>query len=316
MPCLYCQSHGATALYTATDMYNFEFNVVQCANCRAVYLDPQPTLQQLDHAYSEHYYGEQEKKFFSPFELVLDYFRKQRARALTNHLAPNAHILDIGCGNGRFLHFVSQMGNYHLHGVELPGKAAQRAAQIPNIHLKIGELQANDFEPQSIDAVTMFHVVEHLPNPAEVLAIISQIIKPGGVAIISFPNIDSWQSRFFKGKWLHLDPPRHLYFFSPKDFSIQMQKHGFETIKTKYFNPEYNPFGLLQSVLNYFSDQRDILYEHLKHNKQYTANYSKLNLTLQTLFFVCSFPLFILADAVESVFKKSGTVEMVFRKKT
>lgn len=59
-------------------------------------------------------------------------------------------------------------------------KAAQRAAQIPNIHLKIGELQANDFEPQSIDAVTMFHVVEHLPNPAEVLAIISQIIKPGG----------------------------------------------------------------------------------------------------------------------------------------
>ena len=52
-------------------------------------------LQQLDHAYSEHYYGEQEKKFFSPFELVLDYFRKQRARALTNHLAPNAHILDL-----------------------------------------------------------------------------------------------------------------------------------------------------------------------------------------------------------------------------
>ena len=315
MSCLYCQSAGATMLYPATDMYNFTFNVVQCTNCRAVYLDPQPTAQQLDHAYSEHYYGEQEKKFFSPFELIIDYFRKQRARKLTSYLSPNAHILDIGCGNGRFLHFVSQLGSYHLHGVELPGKAAQRAAQIPQMHLKIGTLQANDFAPQSLDAISMFHVVEHLPNPAEVLEIMGNIIKPNGIAIISFPNIDSWQSRFFKGKWLHLDPPRHLYFFAPNDFSAVMEKYGFETIDAKYFNPEYNPFGFLQSILNYFSDQRDILYEYLKHNYEYTANYSKLNLMLQTLFFVCSFPLFILADAVEAAFKKSGSVEMVFRKK-
>jgi 2-polyprenyl-3-methyl-5-hydroxy-6-metoxy-1,4-benzoquinol methylase len=314
MPCLYCQSSRAALLYKATDMYDFVFDVVQCQVCKAVYLSPMPTSEQLDHAYSDHYYGEQEKKFFSPFEWVLDYFRQQRANKLASYLPANGRVLDIGCGNGRFLHFVSQLGEYELHGVELPGKAAQRAAQIPNIHLKIGALERNDFAADTFDAITMFHVVEHLPNPPELLSILAQIVKPNGVAIISFPNIDSWQSRFFKGKWLHLDPPRHLYFFAPTDFSREMKKMGFETIETKYFNPEYNPFGLLQSLLNCFTERRDVLYEHLKNNRTYTANYSRFSLWLQILFFLAIFPFCILVDAVEAFFRKSGTVEMVFRK--
>ena len=81
-------------------------------------------------------------------------------------------------------------------------------------------LEKNDFAPQSFDAVTLIHVFEHLPDPRQTLEIISEILKKDGILMMSFPNIDSFQSRIFKGKWLHIDPPRHLFFFSPKDFKI------------------------------------------------------------------------------------------------
>lgn len=314
-PCIYCKATQSEELYHTLDMYGQNFGVNRCRVCEAVFLAPQPTPQQLNQAYSEAYYGEQEQKFNTLVERVVDFFRSRRAKFIGQNVPPAAKILDIGCGNGRFLYYMLQQGNYQTYGIELPGKAAERAAQVQGLILKQGKLEANDFPDDFFDAVTLFHVFEHLDKPREVLQIISKIVKPGGIAYISLPNIDSWQSKLFKGKWLHLDPPRHLFFLSPKSLQHEMKQLGFELKKRHFFNPEYNPFGMQQSILNMLTNKRELLFEHLKGNTTYTKGYSNRILFMQNLFFKLTFPLFMLSDALESLFGKGATVEMVFQKK-
>ena len=296
-------------------MYGDRFHVNQCVQCQAIYLHPRPTAAQLDRAYSESYYGEQDDKF-SPFiEKILDYFRGKRARLIKKYVAAPAKVLDIGCGNGRFLQYLLKEGNYETYGVELAGKAAERAAAIPQIHLKKGRLEHGDFEAESLDAVTLFHVFEHLDEPIKTLEIASNILKKDGILVMSFPNIDSLQSNMFKGKWLHLDPPRHLFFFKPRDFVTEMKNYGFELVQETHFCIEQNPFGMQQSLLNKMTKKREVLYEYLKGNEAYVNGHSKLNLFAQRSFFTLSYPLFVISDALESAFGKGATVEFVFKKK-
>lgn len=316
-PCGYCKQKGSIVLYDTVDTHGDAYKVNSCTHCKAIFLSPRPTAAQLARAYDDSYYGEQDDKFPPIIEKALDYFRSSRAKLVTEHADPPAKVLDIGCGNGKFLQYVLQAGDYDAYGIELPGKAAERAAAIPNLTLKQGSLEEGDFAPNSMDVITLFHVFEHLAEPMKRMQVIQKILKPGGVLIMSFPNIDSFQSSVFKGKWLHLDPPRHLFFFRPADFVAEMKNYGLHVEKTTFFSTEQNPFGMQQSILNSLTSTRELLYEDLKGNKHYVAKhgYSKLNMALQKAFWLTTAPLFIVSDMLESGFKKGATVEFVLRKK-
>jgi len=219
----------------------------------------------------------------------------------------------MGCGNGRFLSYLIQQG-FGGYGTELPGKAAEQAAQIPGLKLKIGSLTKEDFNEAFFDGVCMWHVFEHLTNPKETLQIIRKILKPAGYLMMSLPNIDSLQSKIFRGKWLHLDPPRHLFFFGPDELIVEMKNFGFNLIKLSYFSLEQNPFGMQQSLLNCLMSKREVLFEALKGNDVYTREYSGLNIRLQKLFWLTSFPVFAILAGVEALVRKGGTVEFIFRR--
>lgn len=320
--CTYCYNQSSSILYPASDIFGDQFTVNKCKSCNAYFLTPAPSEKQLARAYDESYYGSGDEKFKEGLiEKMLDYFRMQRAKTVCNYIKTNVSgagqppsLMDIGCGNGKFLSFVKQLGNVEIFGIEPEGGSARRAEKIPGIHLKKGFLEEGDFAPQSFDAITLFHVFEHLTQPRKTLEIISRILKKDGILMISFPNIDSFQSRIFKGKWLHLDPPRHLFFFSPADFKKEMKKFGFETLRERQFSIEYNPFGFQQSLLNSVFKKREVLYESLKGNNEYVKEFSKANLLMQNLFFKLSSPLFILSDMVESACGKGASVEFVMRK--
>jgi len=80
------------------------------------------------------------------------------------------------------------------------------------------------------DVIALWHSLEHLPEPWKVIEAASQKLKPGGLLLIAIPNIMSLQSKILKSKWFHLDAPRHLYFWSPKDLERLVNKFGLETI--------------------------------------------------------------------------------------
>jgi len=313
--CGYCKLTDFRVCYSTSDIQGNEYKICHCNKCKAYFLHPRPHADLMEKIYNNEYYGNSEKKFKGIYENIMDYFRQRRAYKVSRLTGNNAAILDIGCGNGRFLKKLLDYGSYELYGTELEGNSARRAAKIPEIKLKIGELEESDFKPESLDAVTMFHVFEHLAEPEKTINIIHKILKIKSIIYISFPNINSFQARIFKGKWLHLDPPRHLFFFKPADFICLMENKGFEHIHSTYTSIEQNPFGLVQSTLNLVLKKRDVLFELLKGNKSYADNYSPIHLFFQKLYFFGSFPFFIFSDLLVSVIKKSATVEMIFRKK-
>lgn len=313
--CLYCHGAESNLLYCTDDVYGNAYELRLCTSCKCHYLWPFPSKQLLEQAYRNEYYGHGTDKFKSNWiERLLDYFRGKRADKLHRLLNGSGRVLDIGCGNGRFLDFIQKRGDYEIYGVEISDAAARRAKGIPDINLLIGRLNSASYSPNSFDAITLFHVIEHLEQPSETLDLIKTLLKPNGVVAFSFPNIGSLQSRLFKGNWFHMDAPRHLSFFRPKDFIKMMEGRGFRLIEERYFNVEYNPYGTLQSILNLFTSKREVFYEHLKGNKDYVSNYSRLNLILQEAFFKVGTPVFVLVDALEAMFRNSGTVELIFRK--
>lgn len=314
--CGFCKTKNSKILYPVSDIFGHNFYINKCDSCNAFFLSPVPTQEQLEMAYDSSYYGSNEKKFSFPvIEQVLDYFRSGRARNVAKYLKENDKVLDIGCGNGRFLMYLNKIGNFKLYGTELPGNSAERTSKIKEINLKIGMLEKSDFKPQTFSAITLFHVFEHLTEPKEILEIISNIIKPNGVLIMSFPNIDSLQSKWFKGNWLHLDPPRHLFFFAPKDFEKLLNSYGFELIGRKFMSFEQNPYGMVQSILNKMLKKREVLFERLKGNNKYAQEYSRANILFQKLFFIGTMPFFMIADIFVSLVGKGATVEFTFRKK-
>lgn len=295
--CPLCQS-GETKLWTeARCLSNNTHKYFTCLSCNSVYLWPKPLNVDIQDSYDESYYGEEEKKFTFPgIERVLDHFRNQRARIIAKYTKGRGKILDIGCGNGRFLHLLGQKGDFELLGSELPGKAASRAQAYSEIKLSTTGHFHEAANEASLDAVSMVHVIEHLAEPNAILEKIHKALKPGGYFFVSFPNIRSQQARKFRADWLHLDPPHHLVFPSDNQLESNLESLGFQLISKSTRSIEQNAFGYLQSYLNRISKKKDLLYESLKGNKAYTSDSSKITLNLQRLFLVLSLPFFMLSE--------------------
>jgi SAM-dependent methyltransferase len=313
--CGFCGSASGDALYRTRDIYGSDYTVCACRDCGAHFLAPRPDDAALRRAYGNEYYGEKESKFnSSAMERLLDFSRLLRARRVSRYLKDGDRVLDIGCGNGRFLKFLLRYGHYELFGTELEGPSARRAATIREIHLDVGDLREELYPRESFSAITMFHVFEHLREPRRVLEIATRLLKPGGVMVLSFPNVDGFQSLVFKGNWFHLDPPRHLFFFRPPDLVERMKDYGFTLVRKSFFSPEQNPYGMAQSVLNCLCDRREVLYERLKGNRLYGPEYSGVRIFLFKAFCAVGLPAFVLLDAIESLLRKAATVELVFRR--
>ena len=314
--CPYCQSKDYSNQYSTFDIFDHDYNLVKCHHCKAYFLTPNPSDKLLKLAYSDSYYGqsEEDEKFESLIEKGINFFRKKRAKRLATLIQNKGRVLDIGCGNGQFLEYIQTFGNIEIFGTEMQGKSADRASKIKNITLKTGELTEDDYPSSHFNLITLFHVFEHLKYPRQYLDIIDKILEPNGYLVISFPNINSWQASFFKGHWLHLDPPRHLFFFTPNDFKNIMKQRGFILCSENYISIEQNPFGAIQSWLNLFHIKREILFESLKRNFEYTKDTHPLILFIERTLFMLFTPLFILIDFLASFFKKGATVEFVFKK--
>ncbi|MFA4850930.1 MAG: class I SAM-dependent methyltransferase [Bacteroidales bacterium] len=313
--CRYCKEEKTEQLFETVDIFQQNWKICKCRICNAFFLSPIPTDEQLKLAYDSAYYGEGENKFVFSIEKFIDHFRRKKAKYIAAQIPENAKVLDLGCGNGRFLHHLSVFGNFDLHGIEMEGVSAERAAKVKEIKLKVKPLSQSDYPDDTFDAITLFHVFEHIDNPEETLGIIKNILKKDGLFVVSFPNIAGWQAKIFRGKWYHLDPPRHLLFLDPVDFIKIMDGFGFRLVQKKWFSFEQNPYGWVQSCLNRMCEKREVLYERLKGNNSYSPEYGFFNIFLQKLFFIFTLSFFVLLDAVESMFGKSATVQLTFRKK-
>jgi 2-polyprenyl-3-methyl-5-hydroxy-6-metoxy-1,4-benzoquinol methylase len=151
--------------------------------------------------------------------------------------ARKGKLLDIGCGNGRFLAMMREAG-WEVTGIEPDPAAAAIARKRYGIAVIEGPLKEAALPPASYDAITLNHVIEHVPDPVALLVECRRLLKVGGTMVVTTPNIESLGHRLLSDAWVHLDPPRHLFLFSLNTLGSCCEKAGFciEVQRTTFRN--------------------------------------------------------------------------------
>ncbi|WP_353686677.1 class I SAM-dependent methyltransferase [Thermodesulfovibrio sp. 3462-1] len=111
-------------------------------------------------------------------------------------------------------------------GVDPDSKAVQIAREEFDLEVFQGTLEEAKFPDNSFDVITMNHVIEHVPDPIVLLTECRRVLKPEGKLMVVTPNIGSLGRRLFGEYWLHWDPPRHLFLFSPKSLRTCAERAG------------------------------------------------------------------------------------------
>lgn len=136
-------------------------------------------------------------------------------------------LLDVGCGNGSFLDQMRQLG-WDVTGVEPDGAAVTVAREKLGLQVFEGSLEEAGLPAGHYDAITMNHVIEHLPDPIVTLKECHRVLKPGGELVVATPNIKGMGSQFFGEHWRGLEVPRHLHLFCPQSLRMAAERAGLE----------------------------------------------------------------------------------------
>ncbi len=264
--CAVCIQSTEAKIFLQTHAGGYPFSYLRCQKCGLVFLSPRPNRDEILRFYEEGYYGEDTQKFRSWIEIPRLFFARKRVRRVQTFFARPGNALDIGCGQGNFLQLLQGEG-WECRGTELTEKSAGRASRR-GIPVSVGEFDPARFPAHSFDLVSLWHVLEHLPDPRHTLGSLPGLLRRGGIVAISTPNMDSLQAEVGKENWFHLDPPRHLYLFSPQTLGRIMDSLGFRLLKIYHYSMEQNPYGWIQSLLNMTGLPENSLYEILKNSSK------------------------------------------------
>lgn len=143
---------------------------------------------------------------------------------LEQHLPQKASVLDYGCGTGDFLSFVHSKGN-QAYGLE-PNEHASAIAQSKGIQLYNG---IDQIPEDSLDCISLWHVLEHISDPAALLTQLQSKLKSDGILVVALPNFESWDAKHYKEYWAAWDVPRHLWHFSKDGFKDWSTAQGYST---------------------------------------------------------------------------------------
>ncbi len=253
--CVVCGSERSAALFRASDrLYRTtsrEFAVVRCGECGLLRLDPQPGPDELRLYYPDSYWFAPEPTAAGRLEeayrrLVLRDHVRFVARAM-HESAVRGPLLDVGCGGGLFLGMMRERG-FPVLGLDFSREAAATAWHKQQAPAVCASLEDAPFRPESIAAITMFHVVEHLYDPRAYLQAAHRLLIPGGRLVVQVPNAASWQCRLLGRSWNGMDVPRHLFDYRDRDLEGLLQAAGFEVMRRKYFSLRDNPAGMASSL--------------------------------------------------------------------
>ncbi len=246
-PCQVCRGEKAQPAF---DIEHLKTKLLICAGCGLGLLHPQPSAEEIDSFYPPDYYGESGNKFEPLVEALVRLVADRHARFWTRGLPAGGRVLDLGCGRGVLLKAFLDRG-FEGHGVEFSASALQGIDSRALVRIE-QNLRKCNFPANHFDQIMIWHVLEHLPDPREVLLECHRILKPGGRVVIAVPNFSSLQARWAGPAWFHLDLPRHLFHFPVMALQRLLADCGFDSTSQNHFSQRQNTFGWVQSALNRF----------------------------------------------------------------
>ena len=228
-----------------------QFSVVRCEQCGLLRLDPTPSPEDLKRYYPDNYWFTPDQSAASRLEeayrrLVLRDHVQFVAQALADSKA-RGPLLDVGCGGGLFLGMMRERG-LRVVGLDFSREAAGIAWRQQQVPAMSADLLQAPLRAGSFAGLTMFHVMEHLYDPAAYLRAARELLAPDGRLVIQVPNAGSWQARLLGRAWNGADIPRHLTNFRGRDLEKMVEGAGFEVLRRKHFSLRDNPAGLASSL--------------------------------------------------------------------
>ena len=223
-----------------------------------MFLHPLPGEAQLNALYSENYYGKGRRKFAGFLEGIIAQLTLLKWKRLQVLLGRGDRVLDVGCGRGTLVKLARSAG-FEAYGLE------RHYPDSPfSPHIFYHDLTESGFLDNQFQVVVLWHVLEHLPEPAESLREIYRLLKPGGWLSVAVPNFGGAQARASGPRWFHLDLPRHYWHFEAHSLEGLLERSGFRITHRATLSVEYDWFGTLQSWMNRVADNDDRLYSLLK----------------------------------------------------
>ncbi|GAA3938025.1 class I SAM-dependent methyltransferase [Hymenobacter algoricola] len=202
------------------------FAIVQCTACTFQFTNPRPGLADIGRYYESDDYVSHNSAatgVINQAYRVARFFTMRRKVALLNKQAPRkGKLLDYGCGTGHFL-ATARADGWQVAGYEPSARAREEATQ--RVGQPISAESLVQFQQGSFDAITLWHVLEHVHTLNETMQQLVSLLKPDGVLIIAVPNVESLDAQHYRQDWAAYDVPRHLYHFSPKTMKQLLKKH-------------------------------------------------------------------------------------------
>jgi len=253
--CSFCGGTSSRICFQASDFDRSieQFELEQCTVCELALTMPTPEPTMMDRYYQEAYYGSGNKKFSDMIEFLTVLGCKLRAKRILKKISVIKsddgvnRVLDVGCGRANLLRALLELG-CECHGTER--STFPTDSNLTGINVFKGSLTEGEYKDAFFDAVSIWHVLEHLHQPFGTLDEIARITRKGGILVVAVPNFLSLQSKWFKSDWFHLDLPRHLYHFCVGNLCQVLEQKGYSIDAVSTNSMEQNIFGFIQSFMN------------------------------------------------------------------
>lgn len=219
------------------------FELIKCANCSFVITQDHPDSESIGPFYaSEDYisHSDTQKGLINRlYHGIRTYMLDKKKDWVEEHASKSpGKILDIGCGTGYFLSHMTENG---WTGEGLEPDASARAIAKEKFGLKVSSSEKIFKLKETFDAITLWHVLEHVHQLNEYFDEFNRLLHDDGLLLIAVPNYTSKDAEKYKSFWAAYDVPIHLWHFSPAAMEHLLNKHGFQ-LEKKYgmvFDPFY-----------------------------------------------------------------------------
>lgn len=198
--------------------------IVRCNECGLVYINPRTKSDIIIDSTSkgdDEKYVSQEKGRMETFEKELKWLNKYTKKG---------RLLDVGCAAGFFLN-VAKKAKWDAQGVEPNKWLANHGKENYGLKVFAGTLEDAEFKDEEFEVITLWDVIEHMPDPNGSLKEINRIMKPGGTLVVSTPDYSSIFAKIFGRKWWFL-LSHHLFYFTPRTMKMMLEQNGFK-VKVK-----------------------------------------------------------------------------------
>jgi SAM-dependent methyltransferase len=274
--------------------------LLRCPRCGTAVTRPEQDPAQLKPLYEGGTYSQARGLVDPVLEPLRQLMLRERDRSLRG-VAAGASVFEVGAGDGSYVSHLTDAG-YRARGLEPSANGLGSDLVAP-----VGVEEA-DVAPHSQAVVMMWHVLEHLDDPARTLADVRGWLAPGGRLIVAVPNLSSLQARIGGDRWFHQDIPRHRTHFTERGLLMLLRREGFEPQRVRHVLLEQNPLGMWQTLLNRLTVRLNVAFRLLKRDFALGEAGSIRDIAVTTIGGLLLAPVAVCLELAAGLARRGGTV--------